>query len=64
MDSIIQPILNNEADITKTKFKRVAGRVTELTAKPLLNFFFPELKFDQPLSGQFAAKRSFLNRIT
>jgi len=63
VDSIIQPILNNEADITKTKFKRVAGRVTELTAKPLLNFFFPELKFDQPLSGQFAAKRSFLNRI-
>lgn len=63
VDNIIQPILNGEADITKTKFKRVAGRVTELTAKPLLNFFFPELKFDQPLSGQFAAKRSFLNRI-
>lgn len=63
VDSIIQPILNDEADITKTKFKRAAGRVTELTAKPLLNFFFPELKFDQPLSGQFAAKRSFLNRI-
>ena len=34
-----------------------------LTAKPLLNFFFPEIKFDQPLSGQFAAKRSFLNKI-
>lgn len=63
VSSIIQPILTGEADITKTKFKRVAGRVTELTAKPLLNFFFPELKFDQPLSGQFAAKRSFLNRI-
>ncbi len=63
VDNIIQPILNGEADITKTKFKRVAGRVTELTAKPLLNFFFPELKFDQPLSGQFAAKRSFLSNI-
>ena len=55
--------MNGEADITKTKFKREAGRVTELTAKPLLNFFFPEIKFDQPLSGQFAAKRSFLNKI-
>nr|WP_255590784.1 glycosyltransferase [Methanobacterium spitsbergense] len=63
VDNIIKPIMNGEADITKTKFKREAGRVTELTAKPLLNFFFPEIKFDQPLSGQFAAKRSFLNKI-
>ena len=63
VDDIIKPIINGEADLTKTKFKREAGRVTELTAKPLLKFFFPEIKFDQPLSGQFAAKRSFLNRI-
>jgi len=63
VDGVIKPILEGEADVTKTKFKREAGRVTELTAKPLLNFFFPELKFDQPLSGQFAAKRSFLNNI-
>lgn len=63
VDDIIKPIMNGDADITKTKFKREAGRVTELTAKPLLNFFFPEIKFDQPLSGQFAAKRKFLNKI-
>ncbi len=63
VDNIIKPIINGEADLTKTKFKREAGRVTELTAKPLLKFFFPEIKFDQPLSGQFAVKRSFLNRI-
>lgn len=63
VENIIKPILDGKADITKTKFKRKAGRVTELTAKPLLNFFFPELKFDQPLSGQFAAKRSFLSKI-
>jgi len=63
INNIIRPIMSGEADITKTKFKREAGRVTELTAKPLLNFFFPEIKFDQPLSGQFAAKRSFLNKI-
>lgn len=63
VDNIIKPILEGKADITKTKFKREAGRVTELTAKPLLNFFFPEIKFDQPLSGQFAAKRSSLNKI-
>jgi glucosyl-3-phosphoglycerate synthase len=63
VNNIITPIMSGEADITKTKFKRETGRVTELTAKPLLNFFFPEIKFDQPLSGQFAAKRSFLNKI-
>ncbi|MGC9517715.1 MAG: glycosyltransferase [Methanomicrobiales archaeon] len=63
VDSIIRPIMEGKADVTKTKFKREAGRVTELTAKPLLNFFFPEIKFDQPLSGQFAAKRNFLNNI-
>jgi len=63
VDKMIQPILNGEADVTKTKFKREAGRVTELTAKPLLSFFFPEIRFEQPLSGQFAAKRSFLNNI-
>jgi len=63
VENIIIPILEGKADVTKTKFKREAGRVTELTAKPLLNFFFPEIKFDQPLSGQFAAKRSALNKI-
>lgn len=61
--AIIQPILDGNADITKTKFKREAGRVTELTAKPLLNFFFPELSFEQPLSGQFAAIKRFLDKI-
>jgi glucosyl-3-phosphoglycerate synthase len=40
------------------------GRVTELTAKPLLNFFFPELTgFVQPLAGEFAASRELLLRI-
>lgn len=63
VDKMIRPILNGEADVIKTKFKREAGRVTELTAKPLLNFFFPEIKFEQPLSGQFAARRSFLKNI-
>lgn len=63
LDKIINPILSGEADITKTKFQREGGRVTELTAKPLLNFFFPEIKFDQPLSGQFAGTKDSLKRI-
>jgi glucosyl-3-phosphoglycerate synthase len=37
------------------------GRVTELMAKPLLNFFYPELTgFVQPLAGEFAAYREVL----
>jgi len=63
VDMIINPILEGKTDITKTKFMRESGRVTELTAKPLLKFFFPELNFDQPLSGQFAGKRSVLEKI-
>ena len=63
VESIIMPILEGKADITKTKFSRASGRVTELTAKPLLNFFFPEISFEQPLSGQFAARKEVLKRI-
>ena len=63
VETIIRPILIGKADITKTKFARESGRVTELTAKPLLNFFFPEITFEQPLSGQFAARKEALKKI-
>jgi glucosyl-3-phosphoglycerate synthase len=40
------------------------GRVTELVARPLLNMFWPELAgFIQPLSGEYAARRSLLERL-
>ena len=39
------------------------GRVTELTARPLLNKFYPELSgVVQPLSGEYASRRSFLEQ--
>ncbi|WP_407380721.1 glycosyltransferase [Methanobrevibacter sp.] len=63
VESMIKPILLGKTDITKTKFARESGRVTELTAKPLLNFFFPEISFEQPLSGQFAARKEILKKI-
>ena len=63
VEAMIKPILDGKTDITKTKFARASGRVTELTAKPLLNFFFPEISFEQPLSGQFAARKEVLKRI-
>jgi glucosyl-3-phosphoglycerate synthase len=40
------------------------GRVTELSAKPLFNLFYPELTgFVQPLAGEFAADRELLLSI-
>jgi len=41
------------------------GRVTELTARPLLNLFYPELSgVVQPLSGEYAARREALELST
>src|SRR5690606_17147761 len=40
------------------------GRVTELTARPLLNLFYPELSgVVQPLSGEYGGRRSALEKI-
>jgi glycosyltransferase involved in cell wall biosynthesis/nucleotide-binding universal stress UspA family protein len=39
------------------------GRVTELTARPLLNLFYPELSgVIQPLSGEYAGRRKGLEQ--
>ncbi|HZO78101.1 MAG TPA: glucosyl-3-phosphoglycerate synthase [Solirubrobacteraceae bacterium] len=40
------------------------GRVTELTARPLLNLFYPDLAgFEQPLAGEVAMRRTLLERL-
>jgi len=61
--SIIQPIKNDEADFVKTSFSRRRGRVTELVVKPLFRIIFPRIKFNQPLSGQFAIKRELMKKL-
>jgi len=64
IEVLVQPLLHSEADFVKAKFSRKAGRVTTLTAKPLLHLFFPELaQFAQPLGGIIAAKRSLLQTL-
>jgi glycosyltransferase involved in cell wall biosynthesis/nucleotide-binding universal stress UspA family protein len=41
------------------------GRVTELTARPLLNLFYPELSgVIQPLSGEYGGRRAALEQIS
>lgn len=40
------------------------GRVTELTARPFLNLFFPELSgVVQPLAGEYGGRREVLERL-
>jgi hypothetical protein len=41
------------------------GRVTELTARPLLNLFYPELSgVVQPLAGEYAGRRESLEKAS
>src|SRR3989338_3367945 len=62
--ALIHPILNDEADFTKARFTRARGRVTEIAVKPLLRVILPQINIAQPLSGQFATKREFLESIS
>jgi glycosyltransferase involved in cell wall biosynthesis/nucleotide-binding universal stress UspA family protein len=40
------------------------GRVTELTARPMLNLFYPELSgMIQPLAGEYGGRREILERV-
>ncbi|HMJ88687.1 MAG TPA: HAD-IB family phosphatase [Candidatus Acidoferrum sp.] len=58
------PLLNDEVDFVKARFTREAGRVTVLTARPLLRTYFPEIAhFEQPLSGVMAARKSLLEQL-
>jgi phosphoserine phosphatase len=64
IEDLARPILDSSADFVKASFSRDAGRVTILTARPLLQTFFPELNgFNQPLGGIIAARRSLLMRL-
>ncbi len=64
ISDIIAPLINDSADFVKAKFGRGGGRVTELTAKPMLKVFFPEIAhFSQPLGGIIAVKTTLLKQL-
>jgi HAD superfamily phosphoserine phosphatase-like hydrolase len=64
ISDLCAPILRQDADFVKARFGRGSGRVTELTAKPMLKIFFPELAhFAQPLGGIIAARKSLLQTL-
>jgi glucosyl-3-phosphoglycerate synthase len=72
---LIGAVATGQADFAKGAYRRPwsangvtqptgGGRVTELTARPLLAHFYPELaQFGQPLAGEIAARRSLLERL-
>lgn len=60
-----QPLLENQCDFVKGRFHRNAGRVTALTAKPLLKAFFPEISdVEQPLGGIIAVRKELLKTLS
>ncbi len=64
VELMVQPILGERADLVKARFTPSVGRVTALTARPLLKAFFPELvEIAQPLGGTLAARRSILTGL-
>ncbi|MER8041923.1 glucosyl-3-phosphoglycerate synthase [Streptomyces sp. NPDC094032] len=69
---IVGPLLTDQdVDFVKAMYDRPlgdtpgqGGRVTELVARPLLNLHWPQLAgFVQPLGGEYAARRSLLERL-
>jgi HAD superfamily phosphoserine phosphatase-like hydrolase len=64
IENLCRPLVLDEADFVKGSFTRNAGRVTTLVARPLLSIFYPGLsKFNQPLSGMIAGKKSCFQKI-
>ncbi|MFH8614750.1 glucosyl-3-phosphoglycerate synthase [Streptomyces sp. NPDC017979] len=72
VSGIVGPLLTNpQVQFVKAMYDRPlgetagqGGRVTELVARPLLNLHWPQLAgFVQPLGGEYAARRSLLERL-
>ncbi|MCX2863969.1 HAD-IB family phosphatase [Paucibacter sp. PLA-PC-4] len=65
IERMTAPLAEGSADLVKARFSRSGGRVTELTAKPLLRVFFPELAhFVQPLGGIIAGTTTLLRTLS
>jgi len=60
---IVTPVLEDEVDLSRGTFKLARGRVTEIAVKPMMRILFPDLYFEQPISGQICGKKSFLKSV-
>jgi glucosyl-3-phosphoglycerate synthase len=62
--SLVKGAFDRPLRVGETEMPHEGGRVTELTARPLLNLHEPRLAgFAQPLAGEFAGRRSLLESI-
>ncbi len=61
---IVNPVLNDDVDLSRARFKRSKGRVTEIAAKPMMRILFPDQNFDQPITGQICGKKSFFSTVS
>ena len=65
IELLTEPLITDKADFVKSDFDHLAGRVTELVAKPLVNLRFPELShFSQPLGGMIEGRKSLFEKMT
>lgn len=61
---LVKGFYRRPIEIEGVLFPTGGGRVTELCARPLLNAFWPALSgLIQPLSGEFAARRTLLESL-
>jgi len=64
IEKLINPLLKGKADFVKASFSRKGGgRINEFTVKPMLKTLFPEMEYEQPNSGQWAATKECLADI-
>lgn len=66
VDALAEPFSDDSIHLVKASYERAraGGRVTELTAKPLLRALFPQLAhIRQPLAGEYAIRRSTALRL-
>lgn len=71
VSALAAPFEAESINLVKASYSRTfgdqptgGGRVTELTAKPLLSMYFPELgHINQPLGGEYAIRRSVARQL-
>ncbi len=70
VDALAAPFASPDIHLVKAAYRRElnggpgGGRVTELTAKPLLRLLFPQLgHISQPLAGEYAIRRDTALRV-
>ena len=62
VDKLVRALVEDNCDMSRGFYQRQSrdAAVTKLIARPMLNIFFPEVShFEQPLSGEVCARRSF-----